>query len=123
MPRSVQVRVRFAPLRLRSRSSIRVEDSRPAEGATIITPAQLPPSSARPARERTSPFRDGDAHRLHHVRDHLPRRAAGVALGARPRVHGDRVHAFALRHLGGITGRVHVEDLLDTIFKDFCIGK
>lgn len=30
---------------------------------------------------------------------------------------------LALRHLGAITGKVHVEDLLDTIFKDFCIGK
>lgn len=30
---------------------------------------------------------------------------------------------LALRHLGGITGKIHVEDLLDTIFKDFCIGK
>lgn len=30
---------------------------------------------------------------------------------------------MALRALGGITGRVHVEDLLDRIFKDFCIGK
>jgi tRNA modification GTPase len=30
---------------------------------------------------------------------------------------------LALRSLGSITGRVHVEDLLDTIFKDFCIGK
>ena len=30
---------------------------------------------------------------------------------------------LALRHLGGITGRVHVEELLDKIFRDFCIGK
>ncbi|MBL8712228.1 MAG: tRNA uridine-5-carboxymethylaminomethyl(34) synthesis GTPase MnmE [Alphaproteobacteria bacterium] len=30
---------------------------------------------------------------------------------------------LALRALGGITGRVHVEDLLDKIFRDFCIGK
>lgn len=30
---------------------------------------------------------------------------------------------LALRALGGITGRVHVEDLLDRIFRDFCIGK
>ena len=29
----------------------------------------------------------------------------------------------ALRKLGRITGRVDVEDLLDVIFKDFCIGK
>ncbi len=30
---------------------------------------------------------------------------------------------LALRALGRITGRVHVEELLDRIFKDFCIGK
>lgn len=30
---------------------------------------------------------------------------------------------FAIASLGRITGRVDVEDLLDVIFKDFCIGK
>ena len=30
---------------------------------------------------------------------------------------------LATRALGRITGRVDVEDLLDVIFKDFCIGK
>ena len=30
---------------------------------------------------------------------------------------------LAVRALGRITGRVHVEDLLDIIFRDFCIGK
>lgn len=30
---------------------------------------------------------------------------------------------MAMRSLGTITGIVHVEDLLDKIFKDFCIGK
>jgi tRNA modification GTPase len=30
---------------------------------------------------------------------------------------------LALRSLGRITGRVDVEDLLDIIFSDFCIGK
>lgn len=30
---------------------------------------------------------------------------------------------LAVRHLGSITGRVDVEDLLDMIFRDFCIGK
>jgi tRNA modification GTPase len=29
----------------------------------------------------------------------------------------------ACRHLGRITGRVDVEDLLDVVFRDFCIGK
>jgi tRNA modification GTPase len=30
---------------------------------------------------------------------------------------------LAVRNIGRITGRVDVEDLLDTIFRDFCIGK
>ena len=30
---------------------------------------------------------------------------------------------LAMRCLGRITGKVHVEDLLDVIFSDFCIGK
>jgi tRNA U34 5-carboxymethylaminomethyl modifying GTPase MnmE/TrmE len=29
----------------------------------------------------------------------------------------------AIRALGCVTGRVEVEDLLDVIFRDFCIGK
>ncbi len=29
----------------------------------------------------------------------------------------------AAQALGRITGRIDVEDLLDKIFKDFCIGK
>ncbi|MFB3102709.1 MAG: hypothetical protein ACE1ZV_05540, partial [Alphaproteobacteria bacterium] len=30
---------------------------------------------------------------------------------------------LAVRSLGRITGRVDVEDVLDVIFRDFCIGK
>jgi tRNA modification GTPase len=30
---------------------------------------------------------------------------------------------LALRNLGHITGTVDVEDLLDVIFRDFCLGK
>jgi tRNA modification GTPase len=30
---------------------------------------------------------------------------------------------LAARALGRVTGRVDVEDLLDVIFNDFCIGK
>jgi tRNA modification GTPase len=29
----------------------------------------------------------------------------------------------AVRELGKITGRVGVEDMLDVLFKEFCIGK
>lgn len=42
--------------------------------------------------------------------------------------HGDAVLAaedvrLAARHLGFITGRVDVEEILDKVFNDFCIGK
>jgi tRNA modification GTPase len=30
---------------------------------------------------------------------------------------------LATRHLGGIVGKVDVEEILGSIFKDFCIGK
>jgi len=30
---------------------------------------------------------------------------------------------LATRYLGMIVGKVEVEELLDSIFKDFCIGK
>ena len=30
---------------------------------------------------------------------------------------------LALRAIGRITGRVDVEELLDIVFRDFCIGK
>jgi tRNA modification GTPase len=30
---------------------------------------------------------------------------------------------LAVRHLSGIVGKVDVEEILDSIFKDFCIGK
>jgi len=30
---------------------------------------------------------------------------------------------LAIRHIGGIVGKVDVEEILDSIFKDFCIGK
>ena len=29
----------------------------------------------------------------------------------------------AIGHLGRITGKVGIEEILDVIFKDFCIGK
>lgn len=29
----------------------------------------------------------------------------------------------AVRQLGAITGQVHIEEVLDVVFADFCIGK
>ena len=43
-------------------------------------------------------------------------------LGAMPELVAEDLR-LAIRHLGRITGRVDVEDLLDVVFNDFCIGK
>ncbi len=49
--------------------------------------------------------------------------ALGRALAAGPGELAAEDLRLALRALGRITGRVDVEDLLDIIFRDFCIGK
>ncbi|MGC9953914.1 MAG: tRNA uridine-5-carboxymethylaminomethyl(34) synthesis GTPase MnmE [Rhizomicrobium sp.] len=58
------------------------------------------------------------------------RHALGEAVAALQRAAGAQQPELfaedlrlALRSLGRITGRVDVEELLDTIFRDFCIGK
>jgi tRNA modification GTPase len=48
--------------------------------------------------------------------------AALATPGDRPELLAEDVR-LALRALGRITGRVDVEDLLDVVFRDFCIGK
>ena len=45
---------------------------------------------------------------------------AGEVLGTPRRI---RLGGAAARGLGRITGRVDVEDILERIFADFCIGK
>ncbi len=61
------------------------------------------------------------------------RRALEEVLAALRRAQGDQVAGnedllaeelrIAARALGRLTGRVDVEDILDVIFRDFCIGK
>jgi tRNA modification GTPase len=60
--------------------------------------------------------RDGLARCVRHVRAALANEDAGLEL----RAEDLRSAADAL---GRLTGRVDVEDLLDVIFRDFCIGK
>ena len=53
------------------------------------------------------------------------RRSLEHALAApddRPELMAEDVR-LGLRALGRITGRVDIEELLDVVFKDFCIGK
>ena len=49
------------------------------------------------------------------------KRALGEPLG-REDIIAEELH-LAARDLGRLTGRVDVEDVLDVIFRDFCIGK
>jgi tRNA modification GTPase len=61
------------------------------------------------------------------------RRALGDVLAALRRALGSKISGhedllaeelrIAARALGRLTGRVDVEDILDVIFRDFCIGK
>jgi tRNA modification GTPase len=48
--------------------------------------------------------------------------AEGAAGGGREELIAEELHAAATG-LGRLTGRVDVEDILDVIFRDFCIGK
>jgi tRNA modification GTPase len=50
------------------------------------------------------------------------RRALAPELGNREDLLAEELHAAA-HALGRLTGRVDVEDILDVIFRDFCIGK
>lgn len=61
-----------------------------------------------------------ERHRFALVRavEALERGRAAVA----PEIVAEEVR-LAMRELGRITGRVDVEDLLDVVFRDFCIGK
>lgn len=53
---------------------------------------------------------------LDHLKQALEDRSRGLELIAED-------IRLAARGLGRITGRVDVEDLLDVVFRDFCIGK
>lgn len=59
-------------------------------------------------------------HNLQDTQEALDRAMAGD--GVLPELVAEDIR-IAMRSLGRITGRVDVEDLLDIIFKDFCIGK
>jgi tRNA modification GTPase len=52
----------------------------------------------------------------------LERALAGLKVGRDSALVAEDLR-MAMRALGRITGRVDVEDLLDVVFRDFCIGK
>ena len=71
---------------------------------------------------RSAPLPTRERHRaaLIDARTHLDRALASPP--PLPELIAEDLR-LSLRAIGGITGRVHVEDLLDRIFRDFCIGK
>ncbi|MDD4616759.1 MAG: tRNA uridine-5-carboxymethylaminomethyl(34) synthesis GTPase MnmE [Alphaproteobacteria bacterium] len=87
----------------------------------------IEPLLTRLGREIAERFDDNAAPSLTRARhrealeeclNHLDRSLSAV----QPDLRAEDVR-LAMRALGRITGRVDVEDLLDNIFKDFCIGK
>ena len=141
-----------AEIVLRVRSPDTVDETFPlvsAEEIPILNKCDLPGTEAHPAAMRVS-ARTGEG--IAALRDHLTvrvRALAGIgeALGftrerqeSAGRAALGHLHAAALgdaksmetlaeelraatHQIGRISGRVDVEDLLDTIFSDFCIGK
>ena len=71
--------------------------------------------------EGPAPTRARHRHALETTREALSRALAGWE-GQGPEVTAEDLR-LAARALGRITGRVEVEDVLDVIFRDFCIGK
>jgi tRNA modification GTPase len=59
---------------------------------------------------------------LEQAQEELQRALDGAAINKEPELIAEDLR-LASRALGRITGRVDVEDLLDVIFSDFCIGK
>ena len=87
----------------------------------IIEAGKRPVSAVADAQSESPPLtRARHREALLEARDALLRALA--APDAQPELMAEDVR-LALRSIGRITGRVDVEDLLDVIFRDFCIGK
>lgn len=89
-------------------------------GLTDLTTALITQIETLIGRHRDAPTLTRQRHRsaLMECRDSLTRALTAPL----PEMVAEDVR-LAVRALGHITGRVDVEDLLDIIFRDFCIGK
>jgi tRNA modification GTPase len=96
--------------------------ARTGEGIDIFVAALTGGVSAIADAQSESPPLTRARHReaLLDAKDALQR--ALIAPDDQPELMAEDVR-LALRSIGRITGRVDVEDLLDVIFRDFCIGK
>lgn len=102
-------------------------EGRPAVPVSCLTGAGLDRLMARLEVEAASRMAEGAAPALSQVRHRLAleqgREALMRALGApAPELAAEDLR-LAARALGRITGRVDVEDVLDEVFRSFCIGK
>lgn len=125
-----------AVLRVRSKSDLRATEDDPhvvsgdVIDLSILTDAGLQPLLVELTRRAALALQGGAAvipTRVRH-RDGLIRclaaidRARAQPADLPPELLAEDLR-LAVRALGRITGRVDVEDLLDVIFRDFCIGK
>ncbi len=90
------------------------------EGLDVLLDALADLARARLDRPRESPPLTRARHR-HALEDAAGCLARAMQTGE-PELMAEDLR-LALRALGRITGRVDIEDLLDVIFRDFCVGK
>ncbi len=94
---------------------------------SVATGAGLAALEARLGAEIERRFGGASAPLITRARHREALAAAHAALGRYPRAAAPELAAEELRQavqaLGRITGRVGVEDLLDVVFREFCIGK
>lgn len=73
-------------------------------------------------RDAPSLTRSRHRHALEDAASHIDRACSGAREDREPELVAEDVR-LAARALGRITGRVDVEDILDVVFSEFCIGK
>ncbi|MDE1968027.1 MAG: tRNA uridine-5-carboxymethylaminomethyl(34) synthesis GTPase MnmE [Alphaproteobacteria bacterium] len=99
----------------------------PAVKISVTTGAGMAMLEARLGTEIARRFGGESAPLITRARHRQALEVACAALGRYPRAGAAELAAEELRQavraLGRITGRVGVEDLLDVVFREFCIGK
>ncbi len=110
-----------------NKSDLHPEQNPGALPVSALTGAGLPELRARLAAEATALTQSSGPPPLTRARHRIALQEASRALrdaetAREPELRGEAMR-LALRALGSITGHVGVEDILDSIFRQFCIGK
>jgi tRNA modification GTPase len=120
---------RSSPPRLivANKCDLRADDRDGILPISALTGVGMPVLRARLAAEAASLTRSGGPPPLTRARHRIALQAASrwladVEYAIEPELRGEAMR-LALRALGTITGQVGVEAILDTIFREFCIGK